>query len=103
MLRAARAFVFDAFGLVQSSLPSGQMISEEQRLTLRQATTHVTHVAAAVVDFAYHWAGADGIRPGRLQRVWRDTHASTQHVFVDDNTFTDYGRYLLETAGSLPG
>ena len=45
-----------------------------------------------MVDFAYHWSGADGIRPGVLQRLWRDTHTSTQHIFVDDSTFTDYGR-----------
>jgi alkylation response protein AidB-like acyl-CoA dehydrogenase len=101
MLKAARAFVFDAFSTTQDALGSGAELTQGQLLTLRQATTHVTHVAAAVVDFAYHWAGADGIRPGRLQRLWRDAHASTQHIFVDDSTFTEAGRHLLTQAGAL--
>ncbi|MCW2546682.1 MAG: acyl-CoA dehydrogenase, partial [Mycobacterium sp.] len=91
MLNAARAFVFDAFSSAQSSLVPGEMISAAALATLRQATTHVTHVSAAVVDFAYHWSGADGIRPGVLQRLWRDAHTSTQHIFVDDSTFTEAG------------
>ncbi len=102
MLKAARAFVFEAFSAVQDQLEPRQMLSEGDRLTLRQATTHVAHVSSAVADFAYHWSGADGIRPGVLQRLWRDTHTSTQHIFVDDSTFTDAGRHLLAEAGSLP-
>ena len=69
MLKAARAFVFDAFASVQASIPAGEMISPEQLHTLRQATTHAAHVSSAVVDFAYHWSGANGIRPGVLQRI----------------------------------
>jgi indole-3-acetate monooxygenase len=101
MLNAARAFVFDAFSSAQSSLAPGEMISAAALATLRQATTHATHVSSAVVDFAYHWSGADGIRPGVLQRLWRDTHTSTQHIFVDDSTFTEAGKQLLIAAGSL--
>jgi alkylation response protein AidB-like acyl-CoA dehydrogenase len=101
MLKAARAFVFDAFTTTEGHIAAGAALTEEQRLTLRQATTHVCHVSSAVVDFAYHWSGADGIRPGVMQRLWRDTHASTQHIFVDDNTFTEAGRHLLTAAGSL--
>jgi alkylation response protein AidB-like acyl-CoA dehydrogenase len=101
MIRAARAFVFDAFGSTQEALASGAELTPGQLVTLRQATTHVTHVCAAVVDFAYHWSGADGIRPGALQRLWRDAHASTQHIFVDDSTFTEAGRYLLSQSGAL--
>jgi hypothetical protein len=58
-------------------------------------------VSAEVVDLAYHWSGTDGIRPGIIQRLYRDTHVSTQHLFVDDSTFSEYGRYLLREAGSL--
>jgi alkylation response protein AidB-like acyl-CoA dehydrogenase len=101
-LRAARAFVYDAFSSVQNSLAPGEMISPPALAVLRQATTHATHVSSEVVDFAYHWSGADGIRPGVMQRLWRDTHTSTQHIFVDDGTFTEAGKQLLIAAGSLP-
>lgn len=101
MLKAARAFVFASFAEAEAHIASGGTLTEEQRLTMRQATTHVCHVSSAVVDFAYHWSGADGIRPGVMQRLWRDTHASTQHIFVDDNTLGDAGRYLLTQAGAL--
>jgi alkylation response protein AidB-like acyl-CoA dehydrogenase len=101
MLKAARAFVFDVFAKAEARLAAGADLSEGERLTLRQATTHACHVSSAVVDFAYHWSGADGIRPGVIQRLWRDTHASTQHIFVDDNTFADAGRHLLTEAGAL--
>ncbi len=98
---AARAFAYDTFASVQSQLDAGGTLTPTQLATIRQATTHVTHVSAAVVDFAYHWAGADGIRPGVMQRLWRDVHASTQHIFVDDGTFAEAGRRMLIDAGSL--
>jgi indole-3-acetate monooxygenase len=100
---AARTFVYDAFSSVQNALAPGEMISTANLAILRQATTYATHVSSEVVDFAYHWSGADGIRPGVMQRLWRDTHTSTQHIFVDDSTFTDAGRQLLIAAGSLQG
>ena len=96
MLKAARAFVFATFADTEAHIAGGGTLTEEQRLTMRQATTHVCHVSSAVVDFAYHWAGADGIRPGVMQRLWRDTHASTQHIFVDDNTLADAGPLLAQ-------
>ena len=98
---AARAFAYGTFASVQSQLDAGGTLTPTQLATVRQATTHVTHVSAAVVDFAYHWAGADGIRPGVMQRLWRDVHASTQHIFVDDSTFSEAGRRMLLDAGSL--
>ncbi len=99
--KAARALLFQSFTAAQQQLEGEGTLDEELRLGIRQATTHAAHVSAEVVDFAYHWSGADGIRPGSLQRLYRDTHASTQHIFVDDNTFSEYGRYLLTAAGSL--
>ena len=63
--------------IAEAQLAARQPRPRSERLALRQATTHVAHVSSAVVDFAYHWSGADGIRPGVMQRLWRDTHAST--------------------------
>jgi alkylation response protein AidB-like acyl-CoA dehydrogenase len=101
-LKAARALLFQSFAEAQQQIETEGKLDTERLLGLRQATTHVTHVSAEVVDLAYHWSGADGIRPGIIQRLYRDTHVSTQHIFVDDNTFREYGVHLLAAAGSLP-
>ncbi len=100
-LKAARALLFQSFGEAQQQIESEGRLEPGLLLGIRQATTHVAQVSAEVVDLAYHWSGADGIRPGIIQRLYRDTHVSTQHIFVDDNTFSEYGRHLLTEAGSL--
>lgn len=94
MFRSARAYVFSAFQDAETQLRSGAPLTPWQAAALRQATTYATHVARDVVSFAYHWSGADGLRPGVMQRLFRDTYASTQHIFVDDSTLTEAGRVL---------
>jgi alkylation response protein AidB-like acyl-CoA dehydrogenase len=94
MFRSARSYVFSVFMEAEAQLRSGAPLTAWQTAALRQATTHATHVARDVVTFAYHWSGADGLRPGVLQRLFRDTYASTQHIFVDDSTLTEAGRVL---------
>jgi alkylation response protein AidB-like acyl-CoA dehydrogenase len=100
-LKAARALLFNVFAAAQEQLETEGKLDDELRLGIRQATTHIALVSAEVVDLAYHWSGTDGIRQGIIQRLYRDTHVSTQHLFVDDSTFSEYGRYLLRGAGSL--
>lgn len=98
MYRAARSYVFSVFMDAEAHLRSGQRLTPWQTAALRQATTYATHVARDVVTFAYHWSGADGLRAGVLQRLFRDTYASTQHIFVDDSTLTEAGRVLCTEA-----
>lgn len=98
-LRSARAFVFEAFGDIERSVRAGSRPSLEQRALVRTATTWVTEVAAEVADFAYRFAGTDSLRmPSDLQRAWRDVHAATQHVFVDDKTYLDSAQVFLGIA-----
>jgi alkylation response protein AidB-like acyl-CoA dehydrogenase len=94
-LLAARAFVFESFAVVQDVLEAGDDPSPVQRQRLRQATTYATRVATDAVRFAYTAAGTDALRPGVLQRCFRDLHASTQHLVVDNNTLTETTRVLL--------
>ena len=43
-----------------------------------------------------HGAGTDALRnPSTLQRCFRDIHAGTQHIYVDNNTLTETTRVLL--------
>lgn len=94
-LHAARAFVFESFALVQDVLDAGDDPTPVQRQRLRQATTYATRVATDAVRFAYTAAGSDALRPSVLQRCFRDLHAATQHLVVDNNTLTETTRVLL--------
>lgn len=94
-LHAARAFVYESFATVQDLLDAGDDPAPVQRQRLRQATTYATRVATDAVRFAYTAAGTDALRPGALQRCFRDLHASTQHLVVDNNTLTETTRVLL--------
>jgi alkylation response protein AidB-like acyl-CoA dehydrogenase len=94
-LLAARAFVYESFATVQDTLDVGDDPTPVQRQRLRQATTYATRVATDAVRFAYTAAGTDALRPSVLQRCFRDLHASTQHLMVDNNTLTDTTRVLL--------
>jgi alkylation response protein AidB-like acyl-CoA dehydrogenase len=98
-LRAARAFVHEAFGEIERSVLSGDSPRMQQRALVRTATTYATEIAAEVADFAYRFAGTDSLRmPSDLQRAWRDIHAATQHVFVDDKTYLDAAQVFLGIA-----
>jgi alkylation response protein AidB-like acyl-CoA dehydrogenase len=94
-LLAARAFVYESFASVQDTLDAGDDPTPVQRQRLRQATTYATRVATDAVRFAYTAAGTDALRPSVLQRCFRDLHASTQHLVVDNNTLTETTRVLL--------
>jgi alkylation response protein AidB-like acyl-CoA dehydrogenase len=95
-MRAARAYVFDVFGAAEVAALAGDAPSLVQQQRMRQATTYATRVAADAARFSYTWAGTAALRNGStLQRCFRDIHAGTQHVYVDNNTLTAYTQTLL--------
>jgi alkylation response protein AidB-like acyl-CoA dehydrogenase len=96
-LRSARAYAFEVFADVQATVDRGDEPTVEQRQRARQVTTYTTRVAADLVRFAYTWAATDALRPSALQRCFRDIHAATQHIFVDNATLTAAAPVLLAT------
>ena len=95
-VRAARAYVFDVFGASEAAALAGGAPSLVQQQRMRQATTYATRVAADAARFAYTWAGTSALRNGgTVQRCFRDIHAGTQHIYVDNNTLTAYTQALL--------
>lgn len=96
--RSARAYVRASFGSIYQAAGSDE-ITLEQRADIRMATTHATESAAVIVGFAYRSAGSDGLRNGNvIQRCFRDIHAGTQHLFVDEKTMVDAAKVLLAQA-----
>jgi alkylation response protein AidB-like acyl-CoA dehydrogenase len=95
-MRAARAFVYEAFGAAQASLDAGDDLHPDHLIRLKQATTYATHVAVDATRFAYSFAGTDPLRnPSVLGRCFRDIHAASQHLVVDDSTLVLAGQSLL--------
>src|SRR5260370_39170748 len=97
-VRASRAYVVDVFGSSEAAAMASGTLSIVQQQRMRQATTYATRVAADAARFAYTWAGTGALRNGgTLQRCFRDIHAGTQHVYVDNNTLTAYTQTLLSS------
>ncbi len=95
-VRAARGYVFESFAAAEAVAVAGDPPTNEQQQRMRQATTYATRVVADASRFAYTWAGSSGLRsPSVVQRCFRDIHAGTQHLFVDNNTLTGYSQAML--------
>jgi alkylation response protein AidB-like acyl-CoA dehydrogenase len=95
-LRSARAYVFESFAEAEAVVVDGGLATIEQQQRLRQSTTYATRIAADACRFAYTWAGSSGLRnPSVVQRCFRDIHAGTQHLYVDNNTLTGYTEAML--------
>jgi alkylation response protein AidB-like acyl-CoA dehydrogenase len=96
-MRSARAYVVDVFGRAEAEALAGSTPSLVLQQRMRQATTYATRVAAEAARFAYTWAGTGALRGGVLQRCFRDIHAGTQHIYVDNNTLTAYTQVMLNS------
>jgi alkylation response protein AidB-like acyl-CoA dehydrogenase len=94
-LRAARAFVFDAWTEVQAQLQRGNDMSVRQMTLIRMALNHVTSVAARVTEFAYKYGGGTAARAGVLQRCFRDMFTGTQHITVSPWILRECAKELL--------
>ena len=89
-VRAARAFMFEAFGNCQAAVDAGAEQTPELRQLARLATTWGTEACAEAVEWAYRESGSDGLRAGSvLGRAFRDMYAGTQHLFVSRKTLVD--------------
>src|SRR5829696_630182 len=65
----------------------------DDRIRLRLRMTTASRLSVRVVDLVHDAAGMSGVRPGPLERAWRDAHTGSQHVLLA------IGR--LEVAGRL--
>ena len=103
-LRAARLFVFDAFGNALVTAERGDELPLEQRALLRMAACHATDAAREVADFAHDAAGTAAIRDGSpLHRAFLDIHTGSQHAFINEKVYCDCAEVLLGTTTFVPG
>jgi alkylation response protein AidB-like acyl-CoA dehydrogenase len=102
-LRAARAYLYTTAGEVWHDLSRGDTITEQHRIALRIAATWTIHQSAAVVDTAYHMAGATAVfSANKFERRFRDMHAIAQQIQARDTHYEDAGKAILMANLSKP-
>ena len=95
-VRSARALVVEETTCLWEMVQAGTPVTTEQQALLRIAATHATAASAGVVDRMYTAAGGSAVYASSpLQRLLRDIHAITQHVFVAPPTYEPLGKILL--------
>ncbi|WP_407167339.1 acyl-CoA dehydrogenase family protein [Bradyrhizobium sp. ORS 111] len=99
-LRAARAYLYATVNDVWRDLARGDPLTEAHRVAIRIASTWTIHQSAAVVDTAYHMAGATAVfAKNPFERRFRDMHAIAQQIQARDTQYEDAGKAIL--AGNL--
>ena len=102
-LRAARAYLYAAANEAWRDLARSGNLTEDHRIALRLASTWTIHQAAAVVDTAYHMAGATAVFSANpFERRFRDMHAISQQVQARDTHYEDVGKAVLGTHSGAP-
>jgi alkylation response protein AidB-like acyl-CoA dehydrogenase len=95
-LRAARAYLLQSMAEIWKHLCAGALITVEQRMTIRMASTHAIHRGREAVDFAYNAAGATAIFDTHpLERRFRDIHTVTQQLQGRASHFETVGAWML--------
>jgi indole-3-acetate monooxygenase len=101
-LRAARAYLLQSMAEIWKHLCAGSMITVEQRMTVRMASTHAIHKAREAVDFAYNAAGATAIFDNHpLERRFRDIHTVTQQLQGRASHFETVGAWMMGAGADL--
>ena len=102
-LRAARAYLYGTAAEVWRDLSRGDAITEQHRIALRIAATWTIHQSAAVVDTAYHMAGATAVfNTNKLERRFRDMHTIAQQIQGRDSHYEDVGKAILSANLGTP-
>jgi alkylation response protein AidB-like acyl-CoA dehydrogenase len=95
-LGAARAFLLGSLEEIWGAVRRTGQLELARRVRIRLAATHAIEQAVAVVDMAYHAAGATAIfESGAFERRFRDIHAVAQQMQGRATHFETVGQFLL--------
>lgn len=96
LLRSGRAFLMEAVRDIWGDATSTDVISLDQRASMRLATTHAIRLAVQVVDTVYNAAGATAVyEDNSLQRHFQDIHVISQHLQARLSHYELVGRHVL--------
>jgi len=97
--RSARAFVYAAWDALSERFARGERPNLEEIAQIRLAMRHLHNVISEISTFAHKAARGASLRPGPLQRCYRDIHAGTQHLLLADEIVQECGKVLLGATG----
>ncbi len=97
VLRAARAFLFEAMGQVEDELWAGRESPSAERTQIaRLACTHAANASMQVVDSIHNAAGTSAMRMDHpLERKLRDAHGCATHRWVAHPLYAELGKIFL--------
>ncbi len=96
LLGSARSYLLAMIGELWEEVSGGAAASMRRRGMVRLACAHAAQASAQAVDLMYNAAGGTAIfETGRLERCFRDVHASTQHIATSGSNYEAGGRMLL--------
>jgi indole-3-acetate monooxygenase len=96
MLRAARAFFYEATDSAYDALVRGDTLGSDVHTLLRLSATHAAKTGSEVARIAYSISGTAGIFTDHpLAQALQDSLVVTQHVFLAEGTWQSAGRMLL--------
>src|SRR5258708_5036278 len=102
-LRAARAYLYATAAEGWRELAGGERLTQARRPALRIAATWTIHQSAAVVDTAYHMAGATAVfAANKFERRFRDMHTIAQQIQARDTHYEDAGKAILSANLGTP-
>src|SRR5262245_24113348 len=95
-LRSARGFLLSSLEEIWRAVGSSGVLTMDQRVLIRLASTYAIHQAKGVADMTHHAAGATAIFvESAFDRGFRDIHAVTQQLQGRQAHFETVGRFLF--------
>ena len=102
-LNAARLLVFDATGRIEAAAEATEPITAEHRAALRASMSHAAQVARDVTTAMYQLGSSSSLYVGnRLEQIFRDVHAATQHGLLNATFFELAARVQLGLDPGMP-
>jgi alkylation response protein AidB-like acyl-CoA dehydrogenase len=96
LLGSARSYLFSTVGELVEEVAKAATASMQRRVMVRLACAYAAQASAQAVDLMYNAAGGTAIfETGRLERCFRDVHATTQHIATSSSNYETGGRVLL--------
>jgi len=95
-LQSARLFLLHSLEEIWGAVGRSGVLTLDQRVRIRLASTYAIHQAKAVADMAHHAGGATSIFiESAFDRGFRDIHAVTQQIQGRQTHFETVGQFLL--------
>ncbi|MGG6897904.1 acyl-CoA dehydrogenase family protein [Rhizobium sp. BR 315] len=93
-VRAARAFLFEAWRDVEASIEAGERVSTRQITLVHLAKSEVHEAGVDACHFVYRAAGGASLRDGVMQRTYREMLVAANHFTINNNIVGAAGREI---------